>query len=280
MKSQTGHNFVTPAIFMGNLLHAGVGRMRRGGPIMASSRRWRGESRSGVDREGRKIPRWWVAGLTLVAVQFLPFAVAHAGAVAPYTLDSKQSLLRVYVYRAGLLGILGHDHLITATAIDGGLSYTPSPAPAATFKLVLPVAALMVDDPQQRNAVGGRFRASVSTDDRAATRRNMLGEKVLDAARYPTVTVSGTWIAASSSRGTAAVTVEAHGQRRDFTVPVAVQLHKDRLSATGTFHLRQTQIGITPLNVLGGMIQVANGMDIHFSLTFVPVIGQRQSTSP
>ena len=67
----------------------------------------------------------------------------QAGAVARYALDSKQSLLRIYVYRAGLLGFLGHDHLITATAIDGELSYTPPPAPAATFKLVLPVAALL-----------------------------------------------------------------------------------------------------------------------------------------
>ncbi len=249
-------------------------------PIMASRRRWRGETQSCVGREGGKIPGWWVVGLALIAVQFLPFVVAHAGAVVPYTLDSKQSLLRISVYRTGLMGFLGHDHLITATAIDGELSYTPLPAPAATFKLVLPVTALVVDDPQQRKAVGGRFSAPVPADDRTATRRNMLGEKVLDATRYPTVTVSGRWTAASSSQGTAAVTVEAHGRRRDFSVPVAVQLHKDRLSATGTFHLRQTQIGITPLNVLGGMIQVADGMDIQFSLSFVPVAGQRLSNPP
>ena len=48
------------------------------------------------------------------------------------------------------------------------------------FDIRLPLESLVVDDAGERTAAGGEFAQPVPPKDRDATRRNMLGEKLLD----------------------------------------------------------------------------------------------------
>ena len=193
-----------------------------------------------------------------------------ADAAQNYIVDRDASLIRIYVYRAGLLNFLGHDHLISTRLINGGLNYAPPPSADDEFKLTVPVDALVVDDPEQRKSAGGKFARPVTAEARAGTRRNMLSGKVLDAAHYPEITVTGHWLGGSPSHGDVALTVELRGQRRDFTAPVDLQAQNGRLLVTGTLHLLQSEIGITPLSIMGGTLKVADAVDIRFALAFVP----------
>jgi len=201
---------------------------------------------------------------------------AETGTSLSYVVDHHDSLLRIFVYRAGLLKAFGHDHLISTTLFNGGLFYTTPLSPAAAFKLTVPVDGLVVDDPAQRKAVGGRFSAPVPDKDRGGTRRNMLGDKVLDAAHYPDIIITGHWLAGSPSQARVAVSLDLRDKHAKYSVPVAVRAQNGRLLVTGTMHIEQTELGITPFSVLGGVLQVANGIDVSFSLAFVPVAGSEQ----
>jgi polyisoprenoid-binding protein YceI len=196
---------------------------------------------------------------------------SDVGASVSYAIDKQNSLVRVYVYRAGLLTFLGHDHLVSTAAMDGGLLYTPPPSLDAIFKLTVPVAALVVDDPQQRKLVGGRFSGAVPAEARSGTRRNMLSDRVLAAEKYPEITINGHWIRGTASHGNVAATIGLHGVQREFIVPVDIQMQNSRLLAKGEFHLSQTEFDITPLSILGGVLKVADGVDVRFSLAFIPV---------
>lgn len=219
--------------------------------------------------------RRWVRLLGAIIFLVLPVIgrSADAGAPVRYAVDAANSLVRIYVYSAGLLSFLGHDHVITIPMLDGELNYTPPPSQGAVFKLNTPVDALVVDDPEQRKSAGGRFSLPVPAKDRAGTRRNMLSEKVLDAAQYSEIAVTGHWLEGSPSHGKVAVTIGLHGAQRHYIVPVDIQMQNGGLVATGMFHLLQTEFGITPLSILGGALKVTDGLDVRFTLAFVPVHG-------
>jgi len=201
---------------------------------------------------------------------------AEAGTSLSYAIDRHDSVLKIFVYRGGLLKAFGHDHLISTTMINGGLLYTMPLSPAAAFKLTVPVDDLVVDDPEQRKAAGGRFSAPVPDKDRSGTRRNMLGNRVLDAAHYPDINISGHWLAGSPSQATVAMTLGLRDKLAKYSVPVAIRVQNDRLMVTGTLHMNQTELGITPFSILGGALQVADGIDVSFSLAFVPDAGSEQ----
>ena len=201
---------------------------------------------------------------------------AAAGTSLSYEIDRHDSLLKIFVYRAGLLKAFGHDHLISTTMINGGLFYTTPLSPAAAFKLTVPVDGLVVDDPEQRKAAGGPFSTLVPDKDRNGTRRNMLGDKVLNAAHYPDIIISGHWLAGSPSQATIAVTLGLRDKLAKYSVPVVIRVQHNRLRVTGTLHMKQSELGITPFSILGGVLQVADGMDVSFSLAFVPVAGSEE----
>ena len=234
---------------------------------MAMSNTFRGGRTSGI---------WACACLWQAGIFVLLFAFAYsaeAGTSLSYEIDRHDSLIKIFVYRGGLLKAFGHDHLISTTMINGGLFYTMPLSPAAAFRLTVPVDALVVDDPEQRKAAGGRFSPLVPDKDRSGTRLNMLGDRVLDAAHYPDINITGHWLAGFPSQATVALTVGLRDKHAKYSVPVAIRVENERLRVTGMLHMKQTELGITPFSVLGGALQVANGIDVSFSLAFMAVAG-------
>ena len=207
-------------------------------------------------------------------ILFLLSCLAHAGDAGPsvsYGIDQQRSLVRIFVYRAGALKVFGHDHLVSTTVIDGDLTYTPPPALDASFKLTIPVDDLVVDDPKQREMAGGNFSAPMPAKDRRGTRKNLLSDKVLNATVFPDITITGRWRDGSSSHGTVAATIDLLNKRYQYDVPIDIEMHNDRLTVSGKLHLSQRELNIMPLSILGGTIKVADGIDVSFTLTFVPV---------
>jgi polyisoprenoid-binding protein YceI len=184
---------------------------------------------------------------------------------ARYRIRSDLSDVRFLVYRAGPLAQLGHNHVIQAGSIRGEVQLTPE-FKASTLHLTLPVADFQVDNSRARREEGTDFAAEPNEEAIAGTRRNMLGDKVLDAARYAEVAIESTMITGPAWEPDITLRIQLHGVEKEVTVPVALSTAPDQLIATASFSIRQSDFDIKPLSVLGGGLQVADAVRIRLRL--------------
>jgi polyisoprenoid-binding protein YceI len=180
-----------------------------------------------------------------------------------WQIDSKASLIVVTVRRGGSLARLGHDHVVSSRTIEGLLAPDEG---RADFQFRLD--QMQVDESDLRREAG--LTTAPSPEAIEGTRNNML-TKVLDAGRYPAVTLSvvraaGAAAPQAGSTEILHLRISLHGVERSVEVPVRIETGTDMLSATGSFTLSQTAFGITPMSVLGGAIAVEDQMELRFSL--------------
>lgn len=210
------------------------------------------------------------AGMPPSTVEPLPAAPALpvAGA-AVYRILPEASELRIRAYRGGPLGDVGHNHVIVTSDLKGVVYLHPR-ITASGFKLKIPLQSLRVDPPKARSEAGAGFDSTVSDEDRAGTRKNMLGPEVLDAERYPVMTLRSIKVEGPAWYPRITVRITLHGVSHDYVVPTAIVRGDDgRLTAIGGVKLKQTDFGITPFSVLGGALRVQD--TVHVSFKFVAV---------
>lgn len=172
-------------------------------------------------------------------------------AVAP-----RESLLSVTVRRAGLLARLGHDHAVASHDLAGFAS--PS---AGRADLEFRADQMTVDEPALRLEAGLGGQPSPAAIE--GTRTNML-TRVLESERFPLVRLHAERIAGAPGRLRVAVTL--HGVTRSIDVPATVETGPDAIRASGSVQLRQSDFGIVPLSVAGGLIAVADPIDVRFRI--------------
>ncbi|MBT0962427.1 YceI family protein [Denitromonas iodatirespirans] len=193
-----------------------------------------------------------------------PLAVATPEA-AHYRVAGERSAVRFVVYRAGRLATLGHNHVIVARQIEGEIALAPD-LTRTQFSLRLPVAAFEVDPPEARRDEGEDFAVQPSAEAVAGTRRNMLGERVLDAEHHPEVRIDAVAVRGALPTPTVTVRLTLRGVARDVDMPVTVARDGDSFTATADFDIRQTDFGITPMSVLGGALQVADAVTVRMRI--------------
>jgi hypothetical protein len=188
-----------------------------------------------------------------------------------YIVDAAASDVRILVYRGGPLAKVGHNHVLRVRDLRGEVILA-EPIHRSRFALSFPVAALEVDPPDARADEGPEFAAPPSPQAIAATRGNLLGPAVLDAGRYPEITLRSVSLTGPPWGPHVTVRVALHGIERDIAVPVALQRDGHVLSITAFLTLRTADFGITPFTVLGGGLRVENAMDIR-----ARIIARRES---
>ena len=200
-----------------------------------------------------------------------PTAVAErAGPQVPlgaavYDIDTERSSISLRVYRAGPLARLGHNHVVTSTA-EAGYAWTTGELSASGFEVRVPVAGLVVDEPAARAAAGSDFAGEVPDDAREGTRRNMLRPEVLDVGRYPEIVVAAESLAGTWEHPVVTARVTLRDQTRRVDVPLSIARESGTLSVRGGFRILQSDFAITPFSVAGGAIQVADGVDVEFTI--------------
>lgn len=182
-----------------------------------------------------------------------------------YIVRSEQSELRLLVSRGGRLASLGHNHLIRAGTIDGEIALAPEFA-RSTFALIIPVADLQVDPPEARREEGADYQALPSAEAIAGTRRNMLGPQVLDGERFGHIKIRSVRISGPAWGPDVSIRVSLRGVERELTVPVAIAQDEQRIVATATFELRQSDFGITAFSVLGGALRVEDVIRVRLRI--------------
>jgi hypothetical protein len=208
-----------------------------------------------------------------------------------------QSELRVLVYRAGPLARMGHNHVMVNRSLRGEVDL-PRDVAAASFRLIVPADAFMVDDADARREEGSDFAGDVPDDARSGTLRNMLSPAVLDAAEFPEITVqslavqgqmaldeeSSTPTSSRSARApvrapdgtktmrgqlivTVALSVTGHQLTRE--VPMSLLLYSGGLASIGELRVRQSDLGVTPYSLMLGALQVQDEITIKFKIVAV-----------
>lgn len=191
-------------------------------------------------------------------------ALATGGRV--YRLDAAASTLRVVVYRGGPLAEKGHNHIIEVRDLRGLVFLPDKGLDEARLDLAVPVDGMVVDPPAARSATGGAFAHPLHDAARAGTRANMLGAQVLDAGRFPQITVHADDIRGAPPWLVVRAAVTVHGTTHRVTVPVRVETGQNGLTATGRLVLRQRDFGITPITAMGGLLRVEDAVTVVFRL--------------
>ena len=183
-----------------------------------------------------------------------------------YQIDENRSELRILVYRAGPLARFGHNHVMVNRRVQGAANLAQEGASA--FWLRVPVAEFIVDELQARREEGPDFAADVPDDARSGTLHNMLSAAVLDAAEYPDISINGTAAAGAPDSGAApqvaTLTIGIAGHESTIEVPFVLESDSGRLSASGSFELRQSALGLTPYSLMLGALQVQDAMTVKF----------------
>lgn len=161
--------------------------------------------------------------------------------------------LRVLVFRGGSAARLGHNHVLRA----GDLRVDwPAAGPVLRFRL----DALAVDPPALREALGAAFASAVDDAAREGTRANLL--KALEAAVHPEVRVVTLQQVGEGPRRAVEAEISLHGavRRQWFSV------HVEGKRARGEVVIRQSDFGIQPFTVLGGLLAVQDALVVQFEL--------------
>lgn len=197
-----------------------------------------------------------------------PPPLPTAGA-SVYHIIPQASELRIRAYRGGVLGDVGHNHVIVTSDIEGDIYLHPQIG-ASGFKLRIPLQSLSVDPAAARREEGADFEAKMTDDDRAGTRKNMLGPDLLDAAEYPTMTLRSIKVEGPPWYPRITVRVTLHGVSHDYVVPTAIVRGDRRLTAIGGLTLKQSDFGITPFSILAGALQVRDALRVSFRFVAAP----------
>lgn len=190
-------------------------------------------------------------------------AVKSEPVVRRYEIDPRASELRMLVYRGGHLKKVGENHVITSRDFTGSVLFAEQ-VTDSKVTVVIPVKTLVVDDPQARKAAGPGFSGALSPEDRAATRVNMLGARVLDAQRHGSIKVNARVVGGKLPDLQLDAQITLRGTTRRVPARVTVRRETGRLVATGQLEIRQSDFGIEPFSMLAGALQVKDEVKIEY----------------
>ncbi len=183
-----------------------------------------------------------------------------------FTLDPQASSVRIYAFRGGRAARLGHNHVLSAPQFIGYFFLPESGVADAHFDLQFRLDALEIDNPAYRNNLGPAFESKVSLEAAAGTREHMLGADGLQAEQFPYVRIHALEIVGEAPKFAVHVQIELHGQARDMWLPLTVDGLPDRVTATGSFVLRQSDFGAQPYSVMNGLLSVKDEVVVEFQV--------------
>jgi len=184
-----------------------------------------------------------------------------------FDLDSGASLLTIQVFRGGALARAGHNHVVASHDLVG-VAYVPENLSAVSFDVHFNVNLLTVDEEDLRKQAGPDFPPSVPDEAKVGTKRNMLGEAILDGDHYPEIVLQSEAVRHAGEGNAVEAQVRAIVRDRAFAVivPLRYRLDGDTLEVDGEMPLKQTDIGLTPFSLFGGALKVEDDMKVRFHI--------------
>ncbi len=197
---------------------------------------------------------------------------AHVG--TPYEIAAAESLLTIRVYKGGALAAAGHNHIIASHALSGTF-YVPAQVLNTSFEVHVPVESFTVDERELRAAQGSAdFPPEVPDSAKEGTRRNMLGEALLDGAHYPEIVLRAVQLQATQPPRPGAALAQMQASVRGEVHVLFVPVHYERsaagLTVSGATVLKQSDLGLKPFSAMLGALQVQDEMHVSFRIVAHP----------
>lgn len=165
-------------------------------------------------------------------------------------IDIDHSTLKIHVGKAGLFSAAGHDHWVTAPFAGG--SFDDSDLPQIAFTVDARKLTLVED-----NKLNAAQQAEI---------QHTMHAKVLESESYPLISFHSTKIEKTGvDHWLVTGELMLHGQSR----PILAEVHGTEGAYAGRSTIKQTDFGINPVSVGGGIVKVKNELDIQFVV--VPV---------
>ena len=200
---------------------------------------------------------------------------------ARFAVDGARSAVRIHAFRAGRAANLGHNHVLSVPRLSGVLLLPAADSLAgARFELSFRLDELVLDLTELRAALGPGWASLMTAEAIAATRANMLGEGNLQADRFPVVTLRARQIGGELPKLVAELEIELHGQRRTQWIALDATRTDASVTARGSLVVRQSDFGIAPFSVLGGLLAVRDELLIEFEIQTSPSNGSTSTNSP
>src|SRR5437660_11216543 len=169
-----------------------------------------------------------------------------ADAPAGGAIDPQKSSITVRVFKAGVFSAFGHEHEISAPMQQGSFKENP-----ASVELTVDARRMRVMD------------KGISEKDRAEIQQTMLGPKVLDSEKFPTIRFRSTRVELlGEGKWSLLGDLTIHGETR----PVKVRVEGENGHYRGAAELKQKDRAITPVTVGGGAVKVKNELRIEFDI--------------
>jgi hypothetical protein len=194
------------------------------------------------------------------------YAVLAQGPGRVMRLKPEASQVRIYVFRAGRSAGLGHNHVLSAPQFEGFFHLAEQGLAQSRFDLVIALDQLVFDVPAHRAELGPAFAATLSDAAIEATREHMLSADNMQAERYPLVRIHSLSISGEAPKLSARLAVDMHGQTRELTIPLAVSGLPQGLQVSGAMVLRQSDFGVLPYSVMGGLLAVQDDVLVEFTV--------------
>jgi len=182
-----------------------------------------------------------------------------------FRVSSADSSVHILVYRGGTLASLGHNHVMSSTAITGYV-WLGEPLTSSGFDIVVPANDLVIDDNGARAAEGDDFPLNISDSAREGTKRHMLEDVQLDGEHYPFITLKAVTIVGTAAAPQITFNLTLKDQTRAITIPVELESSERQLHVRGEFEIKQSDFGIKPFSVAMGAMQVQDAVKIKFDL--------------
>lgn len=169
--------------------------------------------------------------------------------------DVARSTLRIHVGKSGLFSAAGHEHWVAAPIAEG--SVQESEPAHIWFRVKASELAVEHDE-------------KLSPADQAQVQETMQ-TKVLESVQYPEIRFRSTSV---EKTGTDVWLIKGdlslHGQVHTLSTTV----HRQAGAYVGSCRIKQTDFGIKPVTVAGGVVKVKDELQIEFSIVLEPGPGR------
>jgi polyisoprenoid-binding protein YceI len=174
-------------------------------------------------------------------------AIAALAAAQDAAIDIQRSTISIHVGKAGLFSVAGHEHWISAPLSSGTIRESPDPHVEFTVE-----TAKMTVKPDPK--VDAKTQAEIQKD---------MEEMTLETGKFPQITFRSSRIERlAEGQWKVEGDLSLHG------VTKSVSLTVKRTGGSYTAHtvLKQTNFGIKPISVGGGVIKVKDEVEIDFEI--------------